>query len=194
MLKTLGEHERAVVLRMGRLARVAGPGRVWLIPFVETAQVLDLDRTLPGWRGLSPRELAEVVTFIATHYLETPTGLAVSDVRDKMREAKEAAERMARAVALAAAGQELEAVDLVAERFPDAGRDVLAVHLKFLGLASDRSRDLVRRLARSGEGTQRTEAALLEVAKLLDVEPDLGKRWAAFFAKQWAAFLQLGGR
>jgi len=46
--------------------------------------VVDLNRTLPGWRGLSQRELEKRVIFIVLHYDEIPVGLSESDLSEAM--------------------------------------------------------------------------------------------------------------
>ena len=42
LFKTIAEHERGVILRLGRLLRVAGPGRVWVLPLVDSLVRVDL--------------------------------------------------------------------------------------------------------------------------------------------------------
>ena len=55
-IKVIREYERVVVFRLGKLERVAGPGVVWLIPFVDKALLINLREKLPGWQGMSERE------------------------------------------------------------------------------------------------------------------------------------------
>lgn len=72
MLRFLRTHQRGVVFRLGRFARVAGPG---------------LDRTLPGWQALSEPELTRQVEFVILHYRETPVGLSQGELAKAMEEA-----------------------------------------------------------------------------------------------------------
>jgi regulator of protease activity HflC (stomatin/prohibitin superfamily) len=58
-LRIAAERERFVVFRLGRFARIAGPGIVFLLPFVDRGVRVDLDRAVPGWQGLRPAQLAE---------------------------------------------------------------------------------------------------------------------------------------
>jgi len=84
MVTILSEHQRRVVFRLGRVTRVAGPGAVWRIPMVDRVMVVDLNRTLPGWRGLSEREIEQRVQFIVLHYPEVPVGLSESELSQAM--------------------------------------------------------------------------------------------------------------
>ncbi len=84
MIRTLGEAERACIFRMGRFQRVAGPGTVFSIPLIDHVTVLDLDRTIPEWREVSPEELAAMVGFVVTHYPEIPSHLSLEEIRDAM--------------------------------------------------------------------------------------------------------------
>jgi regulator of protease activity HflC (stomatin/prohibitin superfamily) len=52
-LRIANQYERAVVFRLGRLQRVAGPGLFWIIPFVEWRTVVDL-RTITA--SVQPQE------------------------------------------------------------------------------------------------------------------------------------------
>lgn len=54
--KIVKEHQRIVIFRLGKLERVAGPGFVWLIPIIDSAHVVDLNRQLPGWQRISESE------------------------------------------------------------------------------------------------------------------------------------------
>ena len=48
--------ERAVIFRLGKLEKVAGPGRVWLVPFIDKVLIFDLNEKLAGWQGMSEHE------------------------------------------------------------------------------------------------------------------------------------------
>jgi regulator of protease activity HflC (stomatin/prohibitin superfamily) len=58
-IKILRENERLVVLRSGRFLKIAGPGMVLIIPFIDRGIRVNLDRDIPGWQALSPMELEE---------------------------------------------------------------------------------------------------------------------------------------
>ena len=64
-IRVVREHQRAAVFRLGRFAGVRGPGIVWVLPLVDRADIIDLNKWVPGWRELSPEELVEKVTAVA---------------------------------------------------------------------------------------------------------------------------------
>jgi hypothetical protein len=107
VLTILREHQRGVVFRLGRVVRVARPGVVWQIPFLDRVIVLDLNRTLLGWRGLPEREVDQCVRFIVTHYGETPVGLSPSDLLQAIEREAHRDERHRTAIELAKAVQRL---------------------------------------------------------------------------------------
>ena len=88
MLKILREVERGAVFRLGKFHRVAGPGLVLLIPPIDRMLIVDLDHTIPEWRGVTPEELKSMVEFLVLHYPEIPKGLRIKDVRDAMQKAR----------------------------------------------------------------------------------------------------------
>lgn len=59
------EDERLVVLRLGRLLRVAGPGLVLLLPSIDRGIRVSLTRTIPGWQGMSPEQIEARVKAVA---------------------------------------------------------------------------------------------------------------------------------
>jgi regulator of protease activity HflC (stomatin/prohibitin superfamily) len=63
-IKILRRHERMVVLRLGRFARIVGPGVVFLIPVVDKGLKVNLKETLPGWEAMSTAELERRVQSI----------------------------------------------------------------------------------------------------------------------------------
>ncbi len=84
MIKILGETERGCIFRMGRFYRVAGPGTVLLLPLLDRMAVVDLNRTLPQWREISPDELNAMVEYLVKRYPEVPSQLTVQEVREEM--------------------------------------------------------------------------------------------------------------
>jgi regulator of protease activity HflC (stomatin/prohibitin superfamily) len=60
-LKTLREDERLVIIRLGRFFKIAGPGIVVILPWVDRGIRVNLNRDLPGWQGLSKIELEEKI-------------------------------------------------------------------------------------------------------------------------------------
>ncbi len=50
--RVLRENERAVIFRMGLLLHTRGPGIIYVIPLIERMIRVNLDKQLPGWRGL----------------------------------------------------------------------------------------------------------------------------------------------
>ena len=55
------ENHRGVVVRLGRHLKTLVPGLHFRIPFIDLVTRVDLDANLPGWPGLSDRELAGAV-------------------------------------------------------------------------------------------------------------------------------------
>ncbi len=64
-IKILKENERLVVLRAGRFFKIAGPGMVLIIPFIDRGIRVNRDRDIPGWQALSPLELEEKLKKLA---------------------------------------------------------------------------------------------------------------------------------
>ncbi len=60
-IKILRGDERMVVLRLGHLSRIVGPGLVWLIPIIEKGIKVNLSKEFPGWQVLSKIELEEKI-------------------------------------------------------------------------------------------------------------------------------------
>ena len=60
-LKTLREDERLVIIRLGRFFKIAGPGIVVNLPFIDRGIRVNLNRDLSGWPGLSKIELDEKI-------------------------------------------------------------------------------------------------------------------------------------
>ena len=84
MITTLSESERGCIFRLGRFHRVAGPGSVWLIPFVDQLAVVNFERAIPEWREVPPAELEAMVEFLLTHYPEVPSHLSLAEIREAM--------------------------------------------------------------------------------------------------------------
>jgi len=58
-LRVVREPERLIVFRLGRLRRLAGPGLVWLLPWLDSGVRVNLDEVVPRWRSLAPDALLE---------------------------------------------------------------------------------------------------------------------------------------
>lgn len=56
-VRVVPEAQRLVVLRLGRLYAVLGPGLHWVLPGIDRAIRVDLDRALPDWHSLSEADL-----------------------------------------------------------------------------------------------------------------------------------------
>lgn len=63
-IKIIKEYERAAVFRLGQFVAVCGPGLICLIPIVDKAKVVDLNKRVPEWQGLSKSELDERVKLL----------------------------------------------------------------------------------------------------------------------------------
>ncbi len=60
-LRIVPEVQRLAIMRLGNYVGLRGPGIVFVLPFVDRATRLTLDRDIPGWRGLSEQQLREAV-------------------------------------------------------------------------------------------------------------------------------------
>ncbi len=60
-LRIVRENERLVMYRLGRLYRIAGPGLLFLMPFVDKGVKVNLAEAVPGWQCLSPSELEDKI-------------------------------------------------------------------------------------------------------------------------------------
>jgi regulator of protease activity HflC (stomatin/prohibitin superfamily) len=60
-VKVSREDERFAIFRLGRFFKIAGPGLVLLIPFIDRSIKVNLSENIPGWQGLSKEELDEKI-------------------------------------------------------------------------------------------------------------------------------------
>ncbi len=60
-VKISREDERFAIFRLGHFSKIAGPGLVLLIPFVDRGIKVNLSENIPGWQGLSKEQLDEKV-------------------------------------------------------------------------------------------------------------------------------------
>ena len=65
-VRIVREQERLVILRFGRVIGIRGPGLVWILPFVDKATRITLDRDVPNWQSLSPEQLAKEIERLLT--------------------------------------------------------------------------------------------------------------------------------
>jgi regulator of protease activity HflC (stomatin/prohibitin superfamily) len=69
-VRVVPEQDKLAVLRLGRFIGTRGPGIVLIIPFVDKAVRINLDRDLQGWRSLSSEQLArEIERYVTTSSL-----------------------------------------------------------------------------------------------------------------------------
>jgi regulator of protease activity HflC (stomatin/prohibitin superfamily) len=59
--RVLRENERAVIFRLGFSVHTRGPGIIYVIPLMERMIRVNLDKQLPGWRGMLNKELNQKV-------------------------------------------------------------------------------------------------------------------------------------
>jgi len=64
-LKVVKENQRGVLFRIGRYEKVIGPGIFFILPAIDRLVKINLNDKLPGWQGLSKRELENKVKEIA---------------------------------------------------------------------------------------------------------------------------------
>ena len=55
--RVLRENERAVIFRLGFSVHTRGPGIIYVIPLMERMIRVNLDKQLPGWRGMLNKDL-----------------------------------------------------------------------------------------------------------------------------------------
>lgn len=56
-LLVVQENQRVVIIKLGRIERVMGPGLCFVLPFVDIAVLVNLDVHIPNWPVLSSEEL-----------------------------------------------------------------------------------------------------------------------------------------
>jgi regulator of protease activity HflC (stomatin/prohibitin superfamily) len=56
-IKQVEEGNRLIVERMGRHQRICGPGKHFLLPFIDRGIKVDLNEALPGWQGMTGQEV-----------------------------------------------------------------------------------------------------------------------------------------
>ena len=69
-IRIIKEYERAAIFRLGKIVGVEGPGLLILIPIVDKAKVVDLNKRVPDWQGLSKTELDERIKSLVLAYPE----------------------------------------------------------------------------------------------------------------------------
>ncbi len=70
-IRVVRETERIAVVRLSRFIGIRGPGIVMILPFVDKAVRINLDRDVPEWRSLSAAQLArEIERRVTTSGLE----------------------------------------------------------------------------------------------------------------------------
>jgi hypothetical protein len=62
----IGDDQRGAVVRLGKFLTALGPGFHIRLPFVDRVTKVDLDASIPGWQGLSDRELEAAVESFVT--------------------------------------------------------------------------------------------------------------------------------
>lgn len=70
-IRVIKEYQRAAIFRLGQFVGVRGPGLVWLVPMVDKAEIIDLNKWVPEWQSLSSEELNERVKSVALSHPET---------------------------------------------------------------------------------------------------------------------------
>ncbi len=58
-LRIVREDQRIVIFRLGRFFRVAGPGLVFVFPFIDEAHRVDLNKSVPQWMSMPKEYLDE---------------------------------------------------------------------------------------------------------------------------------------
>ncbi len=64
-LRIVREDHRIAIFRLGRFFRVAGPGLVFVFPFIDQAHRIDLNKSIPQWMSMPAEQLNERLKSIA---------------------------------------------------------------------------------------------------------------------------------
>lgn len=60
-LLVVQENQRVVVIKLGRIERVLGPGLCFVLPFVDIPVLVNLDAHISNWPVLSSEKLNEIL-------------------------------------------------------------------------------------------------------------------------------------
>ena len=60
------ENQRGGIVRLGRYLKTLGPGLHVSVPLIDLVTKVDLDASIPGWQGLSERDLSAAVEHFVT--------------------------------------------------------------------------------------------------------------------------------
>jgi regulator of protease activity HflC (stomatin/prohibitin superfamily) len=60
--KEVADHQRFIVERFGRYTHVCGPGKHFIMPFIDRVVVIDLETELPGWQGMTEGDIVARIT------------------------------------------------------------------------------------------------------------------------------------
>ena len=64
-IRIVKEYQRAAIFRLGQFYAVRGPGPILLIPIVDKVEMIDLNKWVPDWQGLSKADLEKKVKSVA---------------------------------------------------------------------------------------------------------------------------------
>ncbi len=70
--RVLRENERAVIFRLGMPLATRGPGIIYVIPLIDRMIRVNLDKQLPGWRGMLREDLNEKVQKLVSDAFTQP--------------------------------------------------------------------------------------------------------------------------
>lgn len=70
--RVLRENERAVIFRVGMSLGTRGPGIIYVIPLIDRMVRVNLDKQVPGWRGMLKDDLNQRVEKLISETREEP--------------------------------------------------------------------------------------------------------------------------
>jgi hypothetical protein len=73
------ESKRGAMVRLGKYFKTLKPGLTLRVPFIDLVTHVDLDASIPGWQGMSERELDAAVESLVTYGTAVP--MKAADVR-----------------------------------------------------------------------------------------------------------------
>jgi len=191
IVKIAQEYERGIVFRLGKFAGIRGPGIFFLIPFIETARIVDLrviTLDIPSQEVITKDNISVTVDAILYFKVIDPQK-AILEVANYMHATSQMAQTSLRGVVGSSTLDELlgnankidsqlhEVIDVATDPW---GIKVTAVELKHIELSTEMQRAMAReaeaeRMKRAkiilAEGEFLAAAKLKEASNVLNADP-----------------------
>ena len=69
-IKVIQENQRGAIYRLGKFIKIASPGVLILVPFVDKLRTINLNEKIPGWQLLTERQIEEMVKEILIYQIK----------------------------------------------------------------------------------------------------------------------------